>query len=280
MRPSRRSIPAFAAHWAKGGPSAVVLFVAIQTGLFAAQWLLGLIEKDRFTAGDWLMSWLALDGHSAEAGEWWRFFSFGLLHAGPLHLLGNLLLLYFAGRELEPIIGRRHVTAMYLGGTLLGGYAHWAAMPEYALVGTSAGTAALIAAYATVLPELEITGHLFFVVPLRFRAKFIALGMLAIAVSCWATLTAPEIGPAGVVAAVVAGWAYTRRLGFGRPFWWKRRIYAKRQRERRLERMDAAQFVAEEIDPILEKIASTGISSLTRAERRLLERGREKMGGG
>jgi hypothetical protein len=34
--------------------------------------------------------------------------------------------------------------------------------------------------------------------------------------------------------------------------------------------MNADQFVAEEVDPILEKIARQGIESLTREERRLL----------
>ena len=42
--------------------------------------------------------------------------------------------------------------------------------------------------------------------------------------------------------------------------------------------MTSAQFIAEEIDPILEKISRDGIRSLTRNERRILSMGREKMG--
>jgi hypothetical protein len=53
-------------------------------------------------------------------------------------------------------------------------------------------------------------------------------------------------------------------------------------RQRRLEAarvhsMSADQFVVEEIDPLLEKISQSGLASLSRRERRLLEKAREKM---
>jgi hypothetical protein len=41
--------------------------------------------------------------------------------------------------------------------------------------------------------------------------------------------------------------------------------------------MSAGQFVAEEIDPLLEKISRQGLASLSRRERRLLDQAREKM---
>ena len=56
------------------------------------------------------------------------------------------------------------------------------------------------------------------------------------------------------------------------------RIVRQRRLETdRIERMSAAQFMAEEIDPLLEKISREGMDSLTRAERRKLEQAREKM---
>ena len=42
--------------------------------------------------------------------------------------------------------------------------------------------------------------------------------------------------------------------------------------------MTARKFVAEKIDPILDKILQHGLGSLTDEERRVLEKGREKMG--
>ena len=41
--------------------------------------------------------------------------------------------------------------------------------------------------------------------------------------------------------------------------------------------MSSGQFITEEIDPILEKISRDGIRSLSRAEKRLLDMGREKI---
>jgi hypothetical protein len=41
--------------------------------------------------------------------------------------------------------------------------------------------------------------------------------------------------------------------------------------------MSADQFIAEEIDPLLDKISKRGLASLSRRERQLLARAREKM---
>lgn len=43
--------------------------------------------------------------------------------------------------------------------------------------------------------------------------------------------------------------------------------------------MSSEQFIAEEIDPLLDKIYLAGIGSLTRGERRKLARAREKIKG-
>jgi membrane associated rhomboid family serine protease len=255
-----------------------VLLIAVLTGAFAAQWLLELIERDRvIDSGDWLRAWLALDDGAVAQGQWWKFVTFGLLHAGPLHLLGNLLLLYFAGREIEPIYGRRHLLALFLGANIVGGLVQSLLLPGVPLLGVSAGVAALVAAYATTLPELEVRGHIFFLVPFQLRAKFFGLAVLALGGLCWLTHTALALGPAAVVFAGCMGWAYARQLGYGNPFWWQRLIFERRQRERRLARMTPEQFVAEEMDPILEKIAREGMASLTRAERRVLAQGSAKV---
>ena len=87
----------------------------------------------------------------------------------------------------------------------------------------------------------------------------------------------PDIGHVAHLGGCLVGWIYARQLGFGNPWWIQRRIMERRQREERLERMSPDQYMVEEIDPILDKIARDGIRSLTRGERRILERGREKI---
>jgi hypothetical protein len=51
----------------------------------------------------------------------------------------------------------------------------------------------------------------------------------------------------------------------------------RRARAERIDQMSADELMAEEIDPLLEKIASKGLQSLTRGERRRLGKAREKI---
>ncbi len=276
MRPSRRQIQPFVRRWPTGRPSATALAVALSVGAYGAQLLVELLlaeQSSKYIFRDWL----ALDGHGVQLGQWWKFLTFGLLHGDPLHLVANMLLLYFAGREVEPIVGPRHFLAIYGLGNLLGGLCHWAVMPSQTLTGVSAGVAAIVVAYTTILPELEVTVNLFFVIPLRLHAKHLAYALLAVSALCWWTLTGLELGPVGMIAGSLFGWAYVKQLGYGNPLPVQRYIFERRQRAARLDRMSADQFVATEIDPILEKIAQHGIKSLTRAERKLLEQGRGKL---
>jgi membrane associated rhomboid family serine protease len=277
MRPSRRSSQTFAHPWVAGRFSVTSVLVGLMGGAFVAQWILEFLERDRLAEAGWLQYWLALSSEGIAAGYWWQFLTYGLLHAGPLHAVGNALLLYFAGREVEPIIGSRHLGAMFIGANLLGGIAQWLGMPGAQAVGTSAGVAAIMVSYATVLAEFDVVGHLFFVIPLRLRAKFFGWAVLFFGAACWATQTLGFLGPAAICIGCVTGWIYTRELGFGKSFWWERRKHDRRQREERLDRMTADQFVEEQVDPILDKIAREGIQSLTKEEKRMLAQGSAKI---
>lgn len=276
MRPSRSS-PIFARPWVAGKFSVTSLLVALMGGAFVAQWLLEFLVKDRLVPPGWLQHWLALSHDGIATGYWWQFLTFGLLHAGPFHAIGNALLLYFAGREVEPIIGGRHLGILFVAANVLGGIAQWLGMPGSEVVGTSAGVAAVVVSYATVLAEFDVVGHLFFVIPLRVRAKFFGWAILVFGAACWATQTLTALGPAAICIGCVTGWIYTRELGFGNSFWWERRKQDRQQKKERLERMSADQFLEEQVDPILDKIAREGLQSLTKEEKRMLEQGSAKI---
>ncbi|MGH2610954.1 MAG: rhomboid family intramembrane serine protease, partial [Tepidiformaceae bacterium] len=54
---------------------------------------------------------LQLDGDGpqvigVDAGEWYRIFTGAFIHAGPIHLGFNMLILWQAGTALEPALGR------------------------------------------------------------------------------------------------------------------------------------------------------------------------------
>jgi membrane associated rhomboid family serine protease len=261
----------------------MAMLVAASVAAASGQWLFVLFDQGEVLQQAMLREWLALSAETARAGHFWQFLTFALLHAGPFHLLGNMLVLYFAGREVEPIVGRQHFLGLYVLGNAVGGVTQWAAMAaglapaDATLVGVSAGVAGVLVAFATILPQLEITVMLLFVIPLRMRVK--TLGLATVVGSGALTLVpgAASVGPWAMLAASLVGWIYVRQLGFGQPLWVQRWLFERRQREARLARMPAGQFMDEEVDPILEKISRDGVGSLTRAERRILDRGREKL---
>ncbi len=76
----------------------------------------------------------------------------------------------------------------------------------------------------------------------------------------------------------VAGWLYAHLLGFGRATFFQRALHQRKATVERHRQMTAAQFIAEEVDPLLEKISREGLQSLTRTERRTLALAREKLG--
>ena len=57
------------------------------------------------------------------SGQLWRLLSYGLLHGGLWHLIGNLALLYFFGLELERLLGARRFLHLILWTTAGGGVA-------------------------------------------------------------------------------------------------------------------------------------------------------------
>jgi len=111
--------------------------LAVLAGWGAAQatlWAFGLSEVTQA---------LALDAHAVAAGEYWRVISSQLFHVNFLHFAANLLVLFLAGRDLEPIFGRRPFIALCLVTGLLGSLANCAAAPHTAALGFSAPVAAV-----------------------------------------------------------------------------------------------------------------------------------------
>jgi membrane associated rhomboid family serine protease len=285
MRPSRQMQTA-TRPWPVGKPSITALLIAVTVAASVAQWMFDILDRGEAVKQS-IALWdvLGLTPEGIRQGHYWQFLTFGMLHAGPfpLHFLGDILVLYFAGRETEPIIGRRHFLILFLVGNLLGGAAQWAAMtigfapPEAPLVGISAGVAAVLGAYATILPEWELAVFSLFGLRLSLRTKMLGLAGLTAAALLWAEKLAPAIGPVGIFTGIITGWAYVKALGFGNPLAIQRFLYRKRLHEARIERMPPEQFIVEEIDPILDKIARTGMQGLTRRERKTLEKGRAKI---
>lgn len=273
MNSPRRQIRSFSRGWPEGQPSLLAILIIANVVCYLAQAIIG-----HFVAPGLMERWFALSWEGLRAGCFWQLGTYMFLHGGPWHLLVNMLMLYFAGREVESILGRKHLLAIYFGGGLLGAIGHLVFTDAgVSIVGASAGVFAVLVAFATILPELEVTLLLFFVIPLRMKAKFLAMGLVGVSAFFILSGASGNIAHIAHLGGALLGWVYVKQLGFGNPLRIQRYIFEKRQRDERRERMTPAQFINEEIDPILDKISREGMHSLTRAERRILEKGREKI---
>jgi membrane associated rhomboid family serine protease len=272
MRLSGRKASRFTRSWAP--PQRIVLLSLI--GLNAAAFIVQLVLTS--WNPPFVLEYLGLSDRGINDAYAWQFFTAPLLHNNIWHFAADMLVLYFIGRDVEAIIGQRQFLFLYLFGAFSGELGHLFLMPsDCVLFGASGGVAAIFIAYATILPELEMTTLLLFMVPVRLKMRRLAQIALVGAVALLLYDRSGAVGHSAFVGGAIAGWFYAHLLGFGRTSLLQRVLRQRRLEATRLQSMRADQFVAEEIDPLLEKISQRGLASLSRRERRLLEQAREKM---
>jgi len=142
---------------------------------------------------------------------------------------------------------------------------------------SSGGVAAVLVAYATILPELELTAMMFLILPIRLKTKHLAYGAFALALLLVCFDRRGTVVHSAYLGGCATGWFYAHLLGFGRPSFLQRLLRQHRTEAERYEQMSIEQLMTEEIDPLLEKISRKGFVSLTKSERRSLGRARDKI---
>lgn len=93
---------------------------------------------------------LGLDVPDAWLPVWLTPLSATLVHAGFLHLVMNLLLLVWCGREVERVLGPGPVVLLYIAGAYAAAAGQYALDPmaNYPMVGASGAISALVGAFA------------------------------------------------------------------------------------------------------------------------------------
>ncbi len=272
MRLSGRKASSHAPRWTP--PQRVVLLSLIGANLavFTAQQVLQAYQPA--IVPDYLgLSYRGIDQACA-----WQFFSAMFLHAGVFSFAANMFVLYFIGRDLESIVGQKHFFYLFFLGVIGGEIGHLFLMPSTTvLVAASGGVAAVVVAFATILPEMEVADSLFFVLPVRLKAKYIAYALFALGLLLVVVVRDGVVSHSAYLGGGAAGWLYAHLLGFGRPSFVQRALRHRRLEGERRRQMSVEEFIAEEIDPLLEKISRNGLASLSRSERRMLAQARQKM---
>ncbi len=252
--------------------------------------------------------YFALSVAGLSRGYVWQLLTFQLLHGGLLHLVFNLLAIYFFGRALEETLTRVDYLGLYIGSGVCGGLLQVAfgwAFPQVfggAVVGASAGAMGLVAAFATLFPDRLLTLLVFLIVPVSMRARTLLYISLAVAVF-GLVIPSGNIANAAHLGGLLAGVAYIRWAVQSDFLAESLRSLRLRSRPRPRELVSAEvrtpstwtmakpvakppaemelppdEFISREVDPILDKISAHGLQSLTERERKILELARSKMG--
>ena len=243
-----------------------------------------------------VFSVFALSQEGLARGYVFQFISYQFLHGGLWHLLGNLLAIYFMGKEMERVLGRKRFLVLYFSAGVLGGFLQIAltwlgVLPNIPVVGASAAAFGLVAAFAAMFPNQPITLLLFFVLPVSFRAR--TLLWIALALAVFGIVAMPEsiVAHGAHLGGLCAGVSYVYYVVRGR--WrFQKPAFSRKSPQRRSGKpwgnarpvakkgkgQSGTDFISREVDPILDKISEQGIHSLTEKERRLLESARSKMG--
>jgi len=213
------------------------------------------------------------------SGQIWRLATYAFVHS-PSMLLWfaiEMYMLFVFGREVEKFIGQRAYIVLYLvllfTPSLL--LTLWGFSQRTGLAGSPALHFGIFVAFATIYPSAELL--------LRITAKWAAVILGAIytlqllAYHSWTDL-------AVVWTSIAAGFVFVRLRGVGPELiWWenfkarlqpkpKFKVVPKPVATRREE-----DDISESVDPILDKIARSGIGSLTPSERRTLDRARNRL---
>ncbi len=264
-----------------------------------ATFLLQFVFLRWFNADHTLESLLALTVPAIKAGKVWTLFTYSFLHStgNLLHIVANLLGLYFLGRVLEPVLGSRRLMWVYAAAVVTGGAAwvatHWAGGGGVA-IGASAGVVGLFIVFAALYPNQPMTFLLFFIVPVTVKPKYAAFALLGIELAGFAFYEVmgavspfgSSIAHSAHLGGMLAGWVYVRylhdttwRLPRSRrdielPRWLQKSGKSTTPVAYQVD-LTRREDLRAEVDRILDKINSQGFGSLTADEKRLLDEARD-----
>ena len=271
-------------------------FIYINAGVFVVTTLVSVFLVLFNMGGASWMEYLELPAYIPQLlSRPWTLFTYMFLHNGVLHLLFNMLWLYWFGQLFLSFFSARHFRGLYLWGGLCGGLFYLLAynvFPYFTpyiygsyLLGASASVLAVVVATAVREPEYRVNFMFIGAVRLKYVALFMVVTDLLFVTSGNGGGHIAHLGGA------LAGWwfAWSLRKGTDVTKWinvvfdWftggfceklkPKKPKMKVNRGGRAEDYDynaRKKRQSEEIDRILDKLKQSGYSSLTNEEKKRL----------
>ena len=212
----------------------------------------------------------------------WSIITYFFLHMSFMHILWNMLFLYWFGKIINDNIGNNALISLYVLGGIIGGLFYMAVyniVPYYGervsdslMLGASAGVFSVVVGSATLMPNY--TFYLLLIGPVRI--KYIALFYVLLSFFDVAgTNAGGEIAHLG---GAFIGYIYIRQLqnginiGEGIINFINFFSEKKENKEKKKENIqkETEETTQDEVDKILDKISESGYSSLTSKEKERL----------
>ncbi len=240
-----------------------------------------------------IIHWLAVPAEVSELiTRPWTIFTYMFLHEGFLHILFNILWLYWFGRIFLEYLDERKLLGVYILGGLSGAAlyilsfnlfpAFTEILPVSRALGASAAVLAIVISISVYVPNYTIT--LLFIGPVKL--KYIAAFMVVLDI-----ISIAGNNPGGHIAhlgGALFGWLFIRQYRQGTDFtkgissfikrvssWFKPESKLKVEYKKTATDYDYKRQQAERqkrIDDILDKISKSGYDSLTKEEKEILFR--------
>lgn len=144
-------------------PYAVYAIVAANILVFAWQWIFASAEP---AASRFYYDWALLPYAVTDGGDYRGLLTSMFVHAGLLHIGGNMLFLWIFGDNLEDQMGHFGFVVFYLAGGVLAGLAQVAADPHSTVptVGASGAIAGVMGGYLLMFPRARVDILVIFII--------------------------------------------------------------------------------------------------------------------
>jgi membrane associated rhomboid family serine protease len=134
-------------------PTANIVLIALNSVVFLAPLLLKLLGQPSAGANlHRLMESYMLHSSHPQLHE---FITYAFLHAGWMHILGNMVFLLIFGNNVNDRLGNTGYLLLYLGGAIFAGFGH-VLVSTSPVLGASGAVAAITGAYFVLFPKTEI----------------------------------------------------------------------------------------------------------------------------
>ncbi|MBT3232193.1 MAG: rhomboid family intramembrane serine protease [Calditrichaeota bacterium] len=207
-------------------------------------------------------------------GAVWQPLTYMFMHAGLMHILFNMLMLWMFGSVLESAWGKKEFIRFYFLTGIGAGLSNCFLTPSMPtpIIGASGSMYGLLAAYGILFPDTRI--YISFLIPIRAKYVVLIFGFL----SLMSSFGNSGDGIAHIVhlGGMVIGVIYLKRKDFARLLGRKIKSYQVKHKQTVVQKeQESDEQLRQEVDDLLDKINEVGMNKLTTREVHRLKKASE-----